>query len=255
MITLRASLLFLVINLMFITTYAATSDNNRRYVFFGSVGAGKSTMVELIGQKLNISTYCELRDEWDAELLQFLDSTYVSPEGTEAQKTIHKELSNEKARREFAFPLQKKVLEVFNKLHPDKIKDGIFESSPLTIRWTFVELNIQKNNFTAQQIVEYAALDKKLGWDADIYFYLNTQPAQCLKRLKTRLHVGDSNYDIGYLQFLHEVNKSCFMKLKDMESEGKLKVYEIKTPNVIEDLDATAQQICNYIKILEDSKS
>lgn len=245
------NILFCLLLTLFVDLSYSNPLLTKRYVVFGSVGAGKSTLVKLLGAALNLKSYVEPKEEWNKQLFSFMNSKYKPIAGTLQQQQEHKLNSDAAARCKYAFPLQKQVLKSLHKFHPKHIQTGVFENSPLTVRWTFVELNIKNNNFTPAQIIKYNALDKKLAWDADTYFYLNTSPQTCLKQIKNRIitneQVGDSEYNIQYLKFLHEVNKSCFHKLKELQQQKSLKVYEIQAPSSLKDLDKTITLMKSYV--------
>lgn len=142
--------------------------NNMKIVIDGNIGCGKSTQLDLLKNK-GYDVHPERTWEWP------LDEFYKNPQ-------------------EYALKLQLSILEsMYNK------GNGIYERSPMSAYNVFWYLQSP----TMEQSKEYDKRHTKLGWEPDIYIYIDKIPTLCYEHIKTRTQVGDSYISMEYLEKLH----------------------------------------------------
>lgn len=140
-----------------------------KIVIDGNISSGKSTQLELLKYK-GYSVHPERTWEWP------LEEFYKNPQ-------------------EYALKLQ---LSILHSMHNKG--DGIYERSPMSAYHVFWYLQSP----TEQQMKDYSKAHMRLGWEPDVYIYLDKKPDLCFEHIHSRNQVGDTYISLEYMEKLHK---------------------------------------------------
>lgn len=160
----------------------------------GSIGSGKSTLVEKIKQK-GIHALTEPVEKWreyESDGLNILALFYQNP-------------------KRWAYTFQtivfkSRIIQLF-----ENPKDIIYERSPLTDNNVFAKACHQNGYMTDMEyklylswsnfmIDEFKALPRKI-------IYIRTSPKVCLERINKRKRPEEASIDIEYLEQIHQLHE------------------------------------------------
>jgi len=147
-----------------------------KIVIDGLIGAGKSTQVDIIHQKLGIPVIKEPIEEWPLELF------YSDPS-------------------RWGFMMQVSVLNSFVKF---KDSDGIFERSPQSTLRVFWQNLVDSGVVTQKEDEIFRKLFNTLEWKPDITILIDKDPKLCHEHIQLREQDGDSGVTLEYLERLNK---------------------------------------------------
>jgi len=155
----------------------------------GSIGAGKSTVLEYLHKNYNISIDLEPVDKW----VPFLKRMYDEKKGT--------------------FEFQIRVWLDRCWIQPKRHVNIIIERSPFFQKKVFIEASIMDKKITeSERNILNEMYDKTMQlWCPRGYIYLRSNPIKCAERIKIRGRNCESNISIEYLQKLHDLHEKAYM--------------------------------------------
>ena len=146
-----------------------------KIVIDGLIGAGKSTQVDIIHQKLGIPVVKEPIEEWPLELF------YEDP-------------------TRWGFMMQVAVMNSFVKF---KDVEGIFERSPESTRSVFWQNLVDSKTVSEKENEIFQKLFNYLEWKPDITILIEKDPSLCFEHIQKRGQDGDSGVSLEYLEKLN----------------------------------------------------
>ncbi len=156
-----------------------------KIVIDGLIGAGKSTQVDIIHNKLGIPVVKEPIEEWPLKLF------YSNP-------------------KRWGFMMQVAVLNSFVKF---KAVDGIFERSPESTRSVFWQNLVDSKVVTHTEDEIFQKLFSYLEWKPDITILIEKDPKLCFEHIQKRNQDGDNGVSLEYLEQLN----NYYQKFKSKE--------------------------------------
>jgi len=167
----------------------------------GNIGSGKSSVLELLSSRLEeVAVHQEPIDEWG----DLLDLYYADPPTWS-----------------LAFNL--KVLHSFATIQrndPQKLQ--ITERSPAACRHVFGQLAYNDNHLSPAAWEVFKDFHDLLGWEPDLYVYIDTPPDRCFRRMTTRGRECEAGVTTDYLsriEFQYE-NMLRFTKVPVVRVDG-----------------------------------
>ena len=165
-----------------------------KIVVDGTIGAGKTTQLNMLAQK-GYAVHREPIDEWP------LDEFYKDPS-------------------RWAFYFHMVVI-----LSQKPTLDGIHERSILSSRWVFWNLLAKKGFVTPMEEKTYLQFFEKFKWVPDKYIFLKKTPEKAYEHIQARGQAGDQGVtldylkelDIEYLDFLSTISTMCTVHIIDAE--------------------------------------
>lgn len=173
-----------------------------------NIGAGKTTVLNWLNQNYNIPIDLEPIELWEPHL-----------------KELYKNKSN-------VFPFQVRVW--LDRCFPKENNSILFmERSPYFQEDVFLNIAIQEQTMTEEEIDILQKLYNKINWKPSLYVYLKSDPFQCSKRINKRGRDSEGNIPHSYLEKLHELHEKCYQKALH-EGVPTLQIdVESKTPEMI----------------------
>ena len=153
----------------------------------GSIGCGKTTVLEYIHNTFGISIDLEPVQKWQP----FLERLYLNQKG--------------------AFELQTRIWLDRCWIQEKPGANIVMERSPHFQRHVFVP--IQRSNMREheyQAIVEMYQRSDSM-WSPQGYIYLRSDPRKCYKRIATRSRNSENKITLTYLTLLHDFHERAYM--------------------------------------------
>lgn len=191
----------------------------------GSIGAGKSTILEYINNKYNLPILLEPVDKWQP----YLNELYGNKDSS-------------------AFNLQIRVW-LDRCLLPDTISQDsmtIMERSPMFQEGVFVRVNREIERISPVQdvlIKEMYAYAAK-SWVPHIYIYLRSDAQKCIERVGIRNRNSEDAIPHDYMVRLHELHEDVFEKA--VAAGKKIKVVDVEGKTVAEIGDEVMNAINSF---------
>lgn len=183
-----------------------------KIVIDGLIGAGKSTQVDILSKKLNISAVREPIDEWP------LDLFYSDP-------------------TRWGFLMQVAVLNSFVKF---RHTHGIFERSPESTRCVFWNNLVDSGVVNRAENEVFQKLYENLSWEPDVTILIDKAPELCFEHIQGRSQAGDSGVSLEYLKRLNSYYQDFKNTPGVIVIDGNRSISEIS-----EDIIKTVQLIQN----------
>jgi deoxyadenosine/deoxycytidine kinase len=184
-----------------------------KVVIDGNIGSGKTTQLNLLGQK-GWTVQREPIDEWPLELFY-------------------------KDKSRWALLLQMKILQT---LQPVKTRDKdvvVYERCLLSTRHVFWEYLVKHKLVRPEEDSVYSYQYDKDVWFPDVYIFLSKTPAVAFEHIKKRKQSGDSGVSLEYL-------KDLDVLYARMLTNVPCKVHVINAHQTPEDIH---QQILSLLKL------
>lgn len=177
---------------------ASTQIMKNATVFIeGNIGAGKSTLINLLSESNFITTFQEPVGKWqNLNGSNLLNMMYDDPE-------------------KYSFAFQSYVMLTMMQQHTAKVEENkikVMERSIFTSKNCFVQAMIENN------VIESPFSDILKNWydfcqnhfkiEPNLIIYLKTDPVKLLRRIKARGREEEQTINISYLQHLHQLHEN-----------------------------------------------
>lgn len=188
----------------------------KNFIVEGNIGAGKSTFLRLINERLPVQIVYEPHTKWQK---------------VDGKENLLDKFYHDTARWAYTFQsyaFVTRVIEQQRKAKENKYGIQILERSVYSDRYCFA-----KNCFEMGTLsnLEWALYQEWFEWLVDNYatkptgfIYLKTDPQVCYERLKHRAREEESEVPFSYLKKLHDKHESWLIDKKDVAS------YLVSTP-------------------------
>ncbi|CAF1050098.1 unnamed protein product [Brachionus calyciflorus] len=201
---------------------------NLRISIEGNIASGKSSLIEYLRKKLDVSLMQSDNDDKKLSNTNFNVITepvhlWRNLNGNNLLDLMYKDPT--KWSFSFHSYVQMTMLENHLKIQNNLKSDvnntiNIMERSLYSARYCFVE-NIYNSNFLKP--VEYEILDKWFNWmkenhdcELDLIFYLRTDPETCFNRVLKRNRSEEvERISLSYLKNLHDLHEKWLVKSSD----------------------------------------
>ena len=163
----------------------------------GSIGAGKSSVLEYLNKTYNVPVIVEPINKWQP----YLDDLYGNMESS-------------------AFNFQTRVWLDRCWIDPLTTNTVVMERSPLFQENVFVKINCMNGRITTKQsdmLKEMYDKTDKL-WSPSGYIYLQSSPENCLERIAVRARNAEEAIPLEYMKQLHELHENAY---HDAANNGK----------------------------------
>lgn len=195
----------------------------------GNIGCGKTTIIDNLTHfykdKDFFKIFKEPIDSWGS----WLDLFYTNP-------------------NKYAFPFQMKVLIDFLYLNNISDKDFIItERSPLDSLHVFTKTLKNDDKITYLEYNLYQEYVKKIGWKPKHIIYIQTDPNNCIQRIKTRMRGCESGIDESYIQSIHAIYEQWIDSIKN-DHESNINVHIINGNQEKETVFENVKEIISKIK-------
>lgn len=174
----------------------------------GNIGCGKTTIIDELNNIFNTNEsykiFKEPIDSWGS----WLDLFYTNPD-------------------KYSFPFQMKVLIDF--LYLDNISDNdivITERSPLDSLHVFTKTLKNDDKITYLEYNLYQEYVHKIGWKPKHIIYIQTNPNNCIQRIKKRMRGCESGIDENYIHSIHDIYEKWIHSIKD-NNDDNIKIHMI----------------------------
>jgi len=205
--------------------------DKKTLILEGNIGAGKSTMLKILNNKLGIDVVYEPTDRWqevgrDGNLLDL----------------FYKDIKRwAYTFQSFAFITRVQIqIEELKKSKNDVL---VFERSVYCDRYCFAKNCYESKNMTA---LEWQIYKEWFSWlvegytrKPDGFIYLKTDPQVCFQRLKKRSRSEESEVTLNYLQSLHKRHEDWLVEKIEIGS------YLADVPVLVLDCDCDFEQNLN----------
>lgn len=170
------------------------------FIIEGNIGAGKSTLVSLIQQHLDVHVIFEPHDQWQmvGGTENLLDKFYK-----DTQRWAYTFQS-------YAFVTRVRAQEEHAKKYPSMPQ--VLERSVYSDRYCFAKNCFELGYMNA---LEWKLYQEWFSWLVDNYtvvpdgfIYLQTEPSKCFDRLTKRDRFEESDVSLDYLASLHEKHEN-----------------------------------------------
>ena len=184
----------------------------------GNIGAGKTTVLKQLACEYKV--ILEPVEEWKDYLTRF----YQDP-----------------IRWGFCFNL--KVLCSFAPWKSTK-DFVLFERSPNACKEVFTQMHFEDGNMDELEMRTFNEIYSNVGWKPDILIYIQSNPENCLTRIKTRGRESEQNITLEYLQKVHKkyellASNTPHLYVIDAEKNPEKVLSEVK--KIINDLSAASK--------------
>lgn len=157
----------------------------------GSIGAGKSTILEYLHTKYNVAVEVEPVEKWQP----YLNDLYGNMESSAFNLQVRVWLDRCWLRHDMAFPL-------------------IMERSPLFQEEVFVRLNhdIGRISNCQEGLIKEMYSKTSDVWTPGGYVYLRTDPLKCIQRIAKRARNAEDAIPVDYMMRLHDLHEQAYNK-------------------------------------------
>ena len=177
-------------------------------VIEGNIGAGKSTFLRLLKEKLNIDVIYEPTDKWQlGQAGNLLDLFY-----------------KDTSRWAYTFQSYAFISRIQSQIEHERTNNGtdphVYERSVYCDRYCFA-----KNCFAMGTMseLEWTIYKEWFGWLVESYtrtpngfVYLRTTPEVCHERIQKRSRSEESGIPLSYLESLHTLHEEWLIERKDI---------------------------------------
>lgn len=184
----------------------------------GSIGSGKTTVINKIHNTIGIPIFLEPVDKWS----KWLELYYKDP-----------------SRWGTVFNI--KVLLSYNEWKNNK-KTVIYERSPLACNRVFTKLQHKNKLITDMEYELFQDVYKQIAWEPDYIIYIRTKPETAYERMKKRNRECESEVPLEYLIDLHTVYEELVLDMKESHPE---KIFIVDGEN---SSDVVYENIKNILK-------
>lgn len=143
----------------------------------GSIGVGKTTIVERLAGELGIGVRLEPVEEWG----EYLERFYENPK-----------------RWSLCFNLRA----LASLSSPSSAT--LYERSPISCRNVFTEIGFKNGNMNSLEMETFDAIYERIAWVPDAVIYLRLSPEECMSRIIERGRQSEQIVSMAYLKQLHE---------------------------------------------------
>tara|TARA_Y100000389_G_C17396824_1_gene482997 strand:- start:264 stop:836 length:573 start_codon:yes stop_codon:yes gene_type:complete len=170
----------------------------------GSIGSGKSTIIDKLNKRLGIRVVQEPIEQWTDWLANYYQD-----------------------KQRWGFSFQMKVIlgqaQILNQLKPDDFV--IMERSPQTVYHVFA--NMLKDEQIIHPI-EYELISDFIDFNTKpvTTIYLICPPEICLERIKKRGREAEQSIELGYLEQLHEKYEKMPHNFMIDSSQSEEQIYQ-----------------------------
>ena len=182
----------------------------------GNIGCGKTTILNYLHKKYNISIDLEPIEQWKP----YLENMYKNKEGT------------------FNFQLRVWLDRAWIQEKEDKVLIAM-ERSPYFIKNTFNKAAYHNKLINENEYKILTELFDKTDnvWKCKNYIYLRSNPEKCLERIKKRNRESEVTIDLNYIDIIHEFHESNYKNAID--NNVNIKMIDIE--------DKSIEEICKII--------
>ena len=159
-----------------------------KIVIDGSIGAGKSTQIDILSKVTGKNVIKEPIHEWP------LDLFYQDP-------------------GRWGLTMQVAVLNSYIKMKP---VEGILERCPESSRAVFWTNLVNTKVVTDREDQIYQALFETHAWEPDVTIFIEKTPEQCFKHIQKRKQEGDDGVTLEYLKDLHTLYQNYCKQNKNI---------------------------------------
>jgi deoxyadenosine/deoxycytidine kinase len=188
-----------------------------RISIVGNIGSGKSTLLTKL-QSDGKSVVFEPVSQWTA-----LSEFY-------------------KDQNKWALALQIQILDSFVN-NPCNNYNVIVERSPWESLNIFAQYLANKNILCEIEMNILKSINQKIGWEPDVYIYVDTCPKKCMERIKNRGRECEECIDIEYIKELDDLYKDNILSL-DMKGYS---VYKIDGNKSEDQVFGAVKSIIDYL--------
>lgn len=146
----------------------------------GSVGCGKSTLIQSINEETRLPIFLEPVGLWK----NWLELFYSDCE-------------------RWGLAFNTNVLVTYSDWKNNSFP-AIYERSPFSCRNVFVEAQKDAGSMNDLEIKLFDKLYENMAWSPSTIIYLRTDPKICYERMSTRNRECEQNVSLEYLEILHE---------------------------------------------------
>ena len=174
------------------------------FIVEGNIGAGKSTFLKLIEDRLNIQIVFEPHEKWQkiGDTGNLLEKFYTDTQRWAYTFQTYAFVTRVISQQEYA----KKNL----------FSAQLLERSVYSDRYCFADVAHERGNMNA---LEWTLYKEWFAWLVDNYtlkpsgfIYLRTSPETCYKRLKKRCRQEEVEVSLDYLQALHDKHEKSLVE-------------------------------------------
>lgn len=176
-----------------------------------NIGAGKTTIMQMLNKELRIPIFLEPVEEWK-ELLEL----YYNNQDR------------------WAFSLNTKVLLSFSKWKNNNYK-ALYERSSLSCKNVFAKLNLENGNINNAENILFNQLYEEFKLIPDVIIYLRTDPEISYDRLVKRNRDCEKNVELKYIKSIHQKYENMIKNQKN--------VYVINANNNLEKVYSDVKEI------------
>ena len=195
----------------------------------GNIGCGKTTIIDNLTQVYKDKDFYKIFKEPIDSWGSWLDLFYTNP-------------------NKYAFPFQMKVLIDFLYLNNISDKDFIItERSPLDSLHVFTKTLKNDDKITYLEYNLYQEYVKKIGWKPKHIIYIQTNPNNCIQRIKKRMRGCESGIDESYIQSIHTIYEQWIDSIKNND-ESNINVHIINGNQEKETVFENVKDIISKIK-------
>lgn len=181
------------------------SGHPRMLIVEGNIGAGKSTFLRIIGQRLAAEVVYEPHEQWQSVGGEnLLDKFYADTK-----------------RWSYSFQTYAFVTRVVQQeqyARAARCATQVYERSVYSDRYCFAKNCYQMGTMTA---LEWKLYQEWFSWLVDSYtikpdgfIYLQTDPEVCFQRLTKRNRSEEQQVELDYIKLLHEKHESWLIEKK-----------------------------------------
>lgn len=180
----------------------------------GNIGAGKTTVLELLAAETGIKVDLEPVESWQP----WLNRMYQTGSGV------------------FEFQLRVWLDRCWPKAQSNaNVAYYIMERSPMFQEGVFIPANISNKRLTEDQVSLLKDMYAKVNelWEPNVYIYLRSDPAKCAERIIRRARQSEDAIPIHYLQELHDLHEKTLVAAQQLGKKILVVEMEGKTPKQI----------------------
>jgi deoxyadenosine/deoxycytidine kinase len=193
----------------------------------GSIGAGKSTILDYIHKKFKIAVEVEPIEKWQP----FLNDLYGNRESS-------------------AFNLQVRVWLDRCLLQKNIESPIVMERSPMFQENVFVRINKEIGRISECQAELIKEMYSRSGemWQPAGYVYLRTDPVKCIERIAKRNRKSEDAIPIDYMMSLHDLHEQAYAEA--MKQGKPIICIEVEGKNAEE----VGEEVWSALKVLSNNQ-